>query len=150
MPCRGLLPGQDLTRTGRLQGVGARILSWSSAWTETLTRLVFYLLVRSFGVPSQISRELLGKHLRKGLKSTSLPLRRASYRKGRAAPNGSSSFSHYVLFTRNFFLGGGRSSPQAWQARQVLSSGNFEMTTRSGGSLGSCVDEERSQLRELM
>jgi hypothetical protein len=25
-----------------------------------------------------------------------------------------------------------------------------EMTTLSGGSLGSCVDEERSQLRELM
>jgi len=24
------------------------------------------------------------------------------------------------------------------------------MTTLSGGSLGSCVDEERSQLRELM
>jgi hypothetical protein len=25
-----------------------------------------------------------------------------------------------------------------------------KMTTLSGGSLGSCVDEERSQLRELM
>lgn len=31
-----------------------------------------------------------------------------------------------------------------------VATSNNEMTTLSGGSLGSCVDEERSQLRELM
>jgi hypothetical protein len=46
--------------------------------------------------------------------------------------------------TAHVVLGG-----QSWPVRCCQKFGNID-TTLSGGSLGSCVDEERSQLREVM
>ena len=56
-----------------------------------------------------------------------------------------------VLYTSNFEQVSSRRQAR-WRGQSLpgLLCQNLENITLSGGSLGSCVDEERSQLRELM
>lgn len=64
--------------------------------------------------------------------------------------NGFPHFSSLVSNDEAEGLLGLRPAPLSWAVGAKLLPVWGEKTTLSGGSLGSCVDEERSQLRELM